>query len=414
MRTWLSVLGFVVVACGGATHPSAERAAAERPETQSNATAPQVAVALVEAMPVVEPPPVAAATPTQTAATEAEPIPEWVKPYAQTLAALGEMEIDHIELEDNLAFVMLGSNAWLCWLRDTQACFAWPTTLAFKAVIYAFDEGGEARAMLAEPGLQHEVRIVQRGEVMRVTHQSSRRDVVGSPEYTKPPSRGRKSPRRPSLWKHGKLVLRGDTATQAQRVLALLAQFTSAAEDSTKIKLSITRAHESVLATFIKEEVASHGDAWLCLQVRGSKRHCWKSEANVIDVLRVPGAATSGWLLQEDWFEDRGGSSTLVYVDAGGWHATINIGNLGGYGEHCGFADSYCVWCDAVWVPFELLGERCIGVDPPLRWSAIHVRGGDRWVDEKVEPRAADDPTVRRTLQATPQGWVQADCGARP
>ncbi|MBW2463044.1 MAG: hypothetical protein JRH11_15445 [Deltaproteobacteria bacterium] len=128
---------------------------------------------------------------------------------------------------------------------------------------------------------------------------------------------------------------------------------------------------------------------------------------------RLDGVATAlgndGWLVVGGVSDGGRESTRMLGIVRDGEPLQVahhELGGIGADGEFCEDYDSYCVTVYGRIVVPTLVDDQCLEIRQGPRWSVLHVRVGDRWVDETIEPDV--DCIVRYGLE---RGFVRTTCG---
>ncbi len=129
----------------------------------------------------------------------------------------------------------------------------------------------------------------------------------------------------------------------------------------------------------------------------------------------VMASSARGWLLAaaSAYGNPRDKGRLLVSVHSGDDGLvvdTLDLGGVGGDGEACERHPGYCVHLEGVAHRASVLSPDCVELRPGGRWHATHVRVGDRWIGEGVEPA----PGCVARYAVRDGLFARADCGPAP
>jgi hypothetical protein len=189
-----------------------------------------------------------------------------------------------------------------------------------------------------------------------------------------------------------------------------------ATEDETSTVSSVTHDGTSLVS------VASHSlgaheieHAWTCHRARGAARTCGETRLWDFRAIDPARSLPRGWLLRAQDSGHRWRSTWLVWVSLapGGLEAaSLEVAGTGGQGEGCPHADSYCVFTEGTWIPYQILAPQCVRLERATLWSATRIRKQSRWVGEKVWKAPIDHDPPPGTYRPSGGSWVPAACAA--
>ena len=124
------------------------------------------------------------------------------------------------------------------------------------------------------------------------------------------------------------------------------------------------------------------------------------------------GLATSspGWRVVARNVDGARSLVALTRVEGGLVVDALQLGGVDAEGYPCEERPGRCVGVRGTHRDARLLSATCVELGPATQWSATHVRIGDRWVDELIEP--GPDCVERHLLR---EGrFERSDCGPAP
>jgi hypothetical protein len=343
--------------------------------------------------------------------------PAWFVTYQPLMAEIDAAKVSYI-LGTRDAFYLEAKRRWLCFRTEVGAesrCFEWPARaprMTAVDVLRGRDERLD-RLFMRAGELTIEARIGRAARGWRPTIARVRREP-DMDDASLPPSR-RPAPRAP----------RADATTAALEGLllppaddlppALARAMTALPHDEVAARLSSIEHAGTSLVTVaeIVDPAAGIDRAWSCHRPAGGRRSCGETNIAQARALAPERTLPHGWLLHVSDAGQRWASLSLVWVAPGPGglaSATLDLGGAQGNGEDCRFTDSYCVWMEGTFTPYEVVAPDCVRVGSTLLWSALHVRVTDRWLHEKRWAAPTDHEPRPGTYRPAAGEWVPATC----
>jgi hypothetical protein len=186
-----------------------------------------------------------------------------------------------------------------------------------------------------------------------------------------------------------------------------------ASDDGTWITVELRRHGDQGL-TVVSQRAPSDDveHQWTCVWQDSLPEHCAETRFGVLDVIDPGQTLPRAWLLSVDMGGHRSHGFALAWLDASAHVALLDLESRGGDGANCGdLGPGYCLWMEGVCTTFMLRSPECVEVGETVKWSAVHVRMRNRWVQAKRKPLGdEDDAPAVGTYRPTPDGWVRGEC----
>ena len=203
------------------------------------------------------------------------------------------------------------------------------------------------------------------------------RDVFDPPAWSVPPSQRRRVLRRPRRQGRARPGPAGVSAEQLGTVFEQHA-------DLQATGANLDRQHRLVLVV----DLAHRSPELLCVVAERSPVHCMRTEVESVDAV-ISSPRTGSWLVigsSSAGGRQRARSLVAMSIDErGGLRADhLALGGVSGIGEACENHEGYCVVVEGRGDAFQILDDGCIERRRGPDWTALHVRLGDRWLDEEV------------------------------
>ena len=228
------------------------------------------------------------------------------------------------------------------------------------------------------------------------------------PAWMLPPSQ-RARPRTTGLPRPRRARRRALSSPTVDRIAGLLAHHS----ELRVAGFPLDEAHRLLLVTSLEVTDMPTG-VLLCVADRVSAAS--RLDCTVSDIESLEGVVTridEGWLVVagRTGGSPRDATRLLVSVLREGDGVLVDaleLGGVSGDGEECEGYEGYCVYVRGVAHRARLLSSDCVERGPAQGWAATHVRIGDRWVDETLEPtpRCVDRFALRNGR------FERAQCGA--
>jgi hypothetical protein len=388
---------------------------------------------------------------------DADTLPETPEPHQRYATVLDALDADHVRyvVGSGVAFYLETDARWLCLrLRESgfqplaRKCWTWPANL--PRVLHVndpeYDDDGAIKGvtvMLKDKALDLGATWTPNEDAPSVAVAGARGvpgygtvrppDSLRSPPFKAPPkgqSKGLPFDKNPFLRMTD--VERGAVAHAidaiAERGPALDIECAEYAGTSL-----ISFAEKDTQEGRRKTEVTDFNEEDTCQRRPGTARACG---GNLHGFVAASPAKTqpAGWLVMVEGEGDVGGNAKLVWVivsDGSLKTFEMPVAASGGDGMACqsgglpgvpANATGYCMDFQGFWTPFEILSPTCVRIGKTTVWRTIHIRTGDRWVQESHDAAPTEIPSMGLTKPApTPGtyrpgagGWEAVQCSVRP
>ncbi|MCP4677371.1 MAG: hypothetical protein GY854_18025 [Deltaproteobacteria bacterium] len=348
----------------------------------------------------------------------------WVTRYQPLLDVSWSEDVVNVVVSSQATYFESSEQRIFCLFGEQYPrCYEWPNQFGRAVLVEGSEEGkGLVKAEIGSRSHLFEYEVRSAKLELRHASASPKSDPEKPYKFTKLP-KAKYDPQESkhigkTLWRKGRLKLtkRVDVAehsfVRAVNDLVIGELAGEGYEDQWAVR-SIHRGSYSLWVISMLSITGEIDKQWICHRHPDGSPICAAGRWGRIRPILPERTLPDGWLLHTNESGNRDGTTYLVWFDTSGDVSTMPVLATGGteaYGEHCGWADSYCVWIEGFWTPFEVLEPPCVRIFKSTLWSAIHVRAQHRWIERKKSSAGADFEPKPGVYSPVNGQWQISDC----